>query len=629
MAKRLTVLDGHGPGHEPDGADEWILRLTGTDEAATGLRAEVIEAADAAAARVRAEFPRFLWSWVRDQRVLELADFDGVSWWWYTPLSEKSPLRSPLINELYRLTLLRELLARERFEEVHWCGDDAAVIACAQAVTEGRGVRFRASLKPRRRRMGLGMLAGRRALYLAYTVLRWSILRALRFPRAAPVGTDAVLYTRFPILWQQSGSSWHERMFGRWPDYLRSRGEHVLSAGIVSAGPAELLLRGRRLREICRSQQIVLFEALVGLGDVVRANLTIALGFRYLRWRAARRRQSVAYDGLEIGELLWRELDASAFSTEIPLDVLLARAFRTLIERLPSAKRVFLPFEYQPMERAVCAGAKAGRAVDVVGVQTAIYTANQMGFTFLAEELRVRPEAAGDLRAPFPDFVAAYGELPYDVFAARLGSRRVCLSGPIRYASFADADDQAVNEATARVPPGATLMLTPTPINRQEAVPMLRACFDVATDRPDLFLLVKFHYHLTLADEIKRLAAERRFDRFDVVTADLPPLMRIASMTVCAGSSVGVEALACGSMPLVYRTVGILSANPLLDVPEAAFFWSSTDELRAAIDACEREDEQYQARVGARESALRAQMFPLNGGAEERLYSFLQPAKRS
>jgi hypothetical protein len=284
-----------------------------------------------------------------------------------------------------------------------------------------------------------------------------------------------------------------------------------------------------------------------------------------------------------------------------------------------------LPFEYQPVERAVEVAA-ASRRKATVGLQTGLYTANQMGFTFPAAQTRRTP--ADVTYAPVPDVLVAYGELPRQAFAERLGDDRVSLVGPIRYARLAvpPRASRARLRQEHGLPTEAIVVLVTTSIVKHESDYILRAAFEAADRRPGTVLALKFHYHLPLGRETARLQEAHPTVPAHVFPSNLDDLLTLADALVCGGSSTGIEAIARGCMPLVFRSVADLSPNPMLEVADAVFFWRTPAELAEALSATLADNASASARRFRWPEALRAQLSPLSTDMNARLSGFLRKA---
>lgn len=610
----------------PDAAPgDRVLTLAGVSPLGVHEPEGILRVAESAAANVRARFPGWLWDWVSANGLLDLAIFDGpTSWWWYAPLSEKSPSRSELVRQVYWLTLLRLLLEDGDYEHVRWVGCDRQLAEAAGSVVRAAGATFE-MLAPQRQRMQLLFLLARAVVRVPHRVLLWLVLRALGFGRVVMAGLppDVFLFSQFPMLWERAPGDWAERMYGSWPGTLERAGKIVAYPAISSAPLSQLVREGRQLAERSRQQRVWILDASLSLAATVRAYLPVGLFVRYVRWRYACRGRSVSYDGVDITALVWRELNRNVFGAAIGMNRVVAAGLRLLVRQLPSLRAIFHPFEYQPMERAVWGGAKTVRDVAVIGLQTGLFTSNQMGFAFPKEEARIDRESW--VLAPVPDFLVAYGELPQRVFAERLGDLRVCLAGPLRYPGLSahGAESLEAFRVSSGLPGDALFVALVTPANRDEALPLLHRTFAAFVDQPNLYLLVKYHYHLLLDEEIARLTRRWPGVRHRVFSSNLYPLMRLSRAVICAGTSVGIEAIACGRMPLVYHHVGQMSPNPMLHVPDAVFFWQSAEELQLALRSTLSRDAAYLSRAAAWNDAVAAHLLTTDGSPDARLLEFL------
>jgi hypothetical protein len=274
------------------------------------------------------------------------------------------------------------------------------------------------------------------------------------------------------------------------------------------------------------------------------------------------------------------------------------------------------------MERAVWCGVKHRPDFQTVGLQAGGYCSNQMGNIFPSAMVRTENRQASG--APLPDVLAAYGDYPYKIFVDRLGSERVCHAGPIRYPAREAAIDTERFLEEFRLPKNAPFMFLAMPGMKVEAYPALEGAVRLLSRHPDLFLLVKFHYHLPLHGTLRRLADRANAgQRYRIFDDELDQLMSVSSLMMTGGSSTIFEAMALNCMPVIYRPIGEMPSNILLDVPEAAFFWSTFDELEHAVGACLETSGEYAQRRRSWPRALAAQMSTFDDSPNDRLYKFI------
>jgi surface carbohydrate biosynthesis protein (TIGR04326 family) len=616
MSKRLIVIAGETDVPRWEKGSAWVLRLAGTPRQEEPWPPDLMDIAEEAASDLRDGYPGWLWQWTTATQAFSLATFPGsVSWWWYTPISEKSCLRSRLIQELYWLTLLRKVLvSHPEIESVEWHGDDGLIAAAVQSMVAAQGRSFRSHLVGLRR-WSVTRLALRRVAYTGYAVARWLLFRLLAIPgdAAADPNTDVVFFTRFPKTWDTSSPPWRERMYGNLPDFLSAKGHHVLYAASPFGPLRSLLVEHHSWRKRSRDMRVCHLEARLGLVELVRCHATLRLFVRYFLWRRKERHEPVTYDGIEITDLLWREMDGSVMSPEIPADLALSTSLTALLRSLPAVGAVFASFEYQPSERAVAVAVHSRAGAKVVGTQAGMYTSNQMGWNLYAPEI----DRALDVgqRHHLPDLICAYGELPHRVFSVGMGQGCVGLVGGIRY--FFD------EVVTAPKPAGRVVVLVATPCVKSEAIPLIESVSTVMAGMPEAVVHFKFHPLLPLRDEVLHMA--ERFDsmQYRVTDEPIPDLLGDATMMICGGTSAAVESIVAGCMPLVFRPLGELAANPILHIPDAAFFWTTIDDLRGAMESCLRRDEAYERRAAAWPAAISEHLYQVDGLTNERLYDFL------
>jgi hypothetical protein len=558
-----------------------ILRFAG--EAAPGEVAPsgLEHARRIAELEIKTHFAPWLYEWVCSTGAIDLATWEGgLSWWWFTPLSERSPLRSPLIVRLNRLLVTRYLLFKAPPGPLIW-HDDApamrgAVTALARAA--GRDLCF-VSHKPGPRSMA--SLVARRAMFAIADLLRTAVIKLMGPDVTAMQTPDVLITTRFPVQWENQNQSWRERMVGNVPDALAARSCRVGYAATTSGGPLAWLKNLAGWRFAMQNKGIRPLRSFVSMGAVLRIQTMMTFWPAYLRWRRRHRAAPVMFDGLDVSNLLWDEMDRMTLDPDIPSSRLVARGMAGLVRKSPSLKYVIHPFEFQPLERAIWAGVQVAPTVKVVGLQTAIATSGQLGFLPHAPELRDH-HGQDARRAPLPDLLMCYGSLSQSRFANVMGNRAID-GGALRYGALARLVDQDHDIGAIRarlgLPAGKTALLVACPIDAEEAWLLVRGALALAQGNDNVTLLFKFHYHTRLDDAVAPVAEATVPGRWRIFEAGLNELILACDCVISGATSVPYEALALGRPSLVFLAPAEWRICKAAETPEAFHFWSSQTEL--------------------------------------------------
>lgn len=620
-ARRLIVIaSAHTPA-PPAGAQ--VVRFAGVSLAGEVAPERLGKARETAQTGIKTGYAAWLYAWARDSGAMNLAVWEGgLSWWWFAAMSERSPLRTALIIRLNRLLVVREVLKDIRPGHLTWHDDMAAMEAPVRALARlvGCDVDFRLTgdASP-----SLAKLAVRRVLAGCADLLRAMLLRWRGPDLKAMPDADVLFTTRFPVLWESQVTGWRERMMGKVPDAFEARGYRV---GYVAASSGGVLAWLRNLhdwRSVMQARAIRPLRALVPLGEILRVQAMGGFWLRYLRWRRSRRDAPVMFDGLDVAGLFWSEMDSMVLDPDIPGTRLVARGLSRLVRQMPSLKYIVHPFEYQPLERGIWAGARANPAVKVIGLQTALATSGQLGFLPNAAEIRIADEADA-CKAPLPDLLMCYGALPASRFAAVIADRARD-GGALRYGALANLvealPDAVQLRAQLGLPAGAVAVMVACPIDANESWILVRGALALAEADDSIFLLFKFHYHTRLDDAVAVLADAAVPGRWRIFEAGLNDLILASDCVLSGATSVPYEALALRRPSLVYLPSAEWHTSKAAETPEVFLFWSSGEELsRRFRDLC---DGRWTLREDFRKRALEQQM-RLVGNAEKAFIDLIE-----
>ncbi len=586
MDRLIVIAAAEAP---PPAAGDWVIRFAGVPEPGERCPDELPELRDASAELLKQRYGSWLDGWARESGLMDIATWEGgLSWWWFGALSERSPQTSWLIHQLHQLLVLRLALRRWRPKRTVWYDPSAAMRRAAARVAAAEGCALDAVASgptPRRQRIPYLLVL---RLFASLRLLARALVARSLDSGAGTETARTIAFTRFPVLWEAGDGAWRERMYGHLPEALEARGLDVAYAAITSGSALAWLRNAGAWRRVLRRRRIRIVESRATATDLAVAVADAGLWRRYVGWRRDQSARAVAFDGIEVAELVLHAADLNLLDPSLPVNRLIARALPRLLPVLPSARFVIHPFEFQPMERALAVAVPDG--LPVVGLQTGVFTSGQIGCLLRREELRERHRgrAAGDARlAPAPDLIAAYGRLPYRIFAAALGADAVVEAGATRYGGLAELareppPREEVRHALGLGAPHRYLLLA-TAALPEEAWPMLRAARAIAAAHSDIFLLVKFHYHLRLEAELAETLAGVADGRWRIFDAHLHRLILAADTVITGASSVAYEALALGRPALVYLSPALFHCNPATETPDAFAFWHTPDELLRLI----------------------------------------------
>ncbi len=597
-----------------------------------------------AAARLRQTYPTFTFQMVRDTGLLNLYIWQNqISWWWFLPFSENSSLRTPLVELLYWFCLLEIVLENNQITLVHLATDNAdyaqvLIALCQQHHIPVGQVDYPAkSILSRFKLISAFIFTFLRLSSIQ--ILKWLTLKWLHLDTAVDyqkIGSQSSIFCTFYPTFFEPGDTANrlkEKLFGDWPDYLIQQGHEVLYAATVQRFK-DVFSRRLTLRQQLGHNHIVILESLWSLNDLIRIIFDLTFVWRYWGWRQSHAQSPMLFRGIDIHPLVIKELDSDIFiKQEAAQGAGMAYAIKRLLEKLHGARCICHTFEYQPRERAISIGVRMNsQPIPVIGFDIAMFTFNHIPFFFSPESIQ-QPQSGSPQPhlAPLPDYLVTYGQSSYRVFSQHFLPNTVALVGPIRYAQLAQAVQAEVDSVVFRqeyeIPLDTTLLLLATPITVVEALPMMKMTLQVAAALPDLYLLVKFHPHCPLPQELAALAKEVNFLNYQVFDSNLNTLIKVSRAIVLASSSVGIEAIALNCMPIVFSRPGNLEVNPLRDFSEAAFFCRNEADLKMAINECLVEGQLYQQRQTHWPRVIESLLYRLDGGQNERLYQWLKNQK--
>lgn len=632
-------------------ADVYVRR---NNVALERLRWETVRAeryAGPAQDALQAFYPSFAYHFPRHVRLNGKTFLDllrqpgGTNLWWYGETCEKAPLRGPLLHQLYRLAILRRVLDDRRYDAVWLWVQDPHLRGCVAQSLSANAVRVRI-FTPRvkwrwkdifKNSRGLGALARMLAVRMAITVnllvTRWVLARARvrRFVQSDEGRPVVAFYSRYPILWQYPYTVDHRERYFHYPATKLQERAKTVYAVWLSDWSWQLWRRRREIADLFKKDSIIPLELELPVRHLLAALVGLWLPLRYMRyhlWMAPW--LAVEFEGWDISRLWDAELRRMLTGVEIQRNPLLEDAVRRLTSRL--AVRVILnPLEFQPMERALWAGAE-GRAARLA-VQHSTFCRNHLLYFFRHGELREYVEGDVPDPSPVPDYYAATGTWARRVLIENgAAPERIALCGAVRYNTLR-LEERDSNEALAMrqrlgISSRDPVILVLTPISHAESQELVETlAHAVRLLHKPLFFLFKSHYHCRMEAEVYRLfSGLLPPGRWENLHVDVPiyDYIRAADVVVAGGSTVAVEAYMLGHKPIVYQCPTLLNLNALMDSPGAAEFVFTPADLAEALMRLAANSLHRQTFAAVRDATMERLFYRLDQRADERLMTYIE-----
>lgn len=560
-----------------------------------------------------------------------------VSWWWFLPFSEKSSLRTPEIEFFYWICILELVLEDYEFSKISIATNELNLQPVLKDLCNKykipNYVIYHSCEYESKSPLLIAFMYG--FVYQFVTnALKWFILKCLQVDKLVDyrkIGTESViLHSYYPTSFVSNlGDSQLDNVYyGSWSDFLKQKKSKIVYATNL-AFFIRVLHDWRQTRQQLKKNNIVILESLWSLTDFLKIWLNVIFVYRYWMWRKCHGYTPLLFRGVDVRSLVLQALDRDVFlKQEGRHSAGVCYSVKRLIDKLGGAKCVIHMFEYQPRDRSIAVGTyMAGRDIPVVGIQVGHMVFNYLAWLFPRIETQQLPNNSNPCLALLPHYMIVYGATAYEVFKHRFQPDTVLLSGPIRYSQLVDEIDQSFDPDEFRqcydIPAQATVFLLATSILYEESLLLIQNVLELMVTLSDVYLLVKFHPQRPLQKDLDRIAQQVGFINYKGFDMHLNNLIKVSKAVVLATSSVGIDAIALGCMPIIKTHPGSFDLNPLRDYPEAAFFYQNKTDLKLALEFCVSEEEPYQQCKAHWPKVIEDLFYKRDGLENERLYRFL------
>lgn len=561
--------------------------------------------------------------------------------WWFLEISEKSPLRGPIFNQLYFVALVQAVLAERNFAGVWLSLADRTLsrvlkrsplpcpiadVYCAPRFPWRW--RFRASLK---RCFAFRMMLIH-VRYVLQTIVSQTALWLAGVGHRPAVPLPLMLFTRYPTLWKRPfDMAAEDSMYAGLQEELRKRTSACYGAWL-ELSPQEIFRHRRVMKPLFAARDMLVLNCLCRIGDILGL---LSPSYLWRLWQVERRlvrRVQVEFADSDVSSLIRQELRRSLSSTELLNDQLLVRAISRAIEH-HKIRGVIHSAEFQPIEKAIWYGAR-GKA-RTVAFQHSTIGKNKLQYYFVPGEIAAALDQRNpSMDMPLPDFFLTTGRYPFEVMKANgFPEERIAVCGALRYEKLASwirkmPESRVLRQAHSISLRDKVLFITLSLESIDDAANLVRSMIQaLPEDRQNIMLLIKCHPLASM--ESKMVDIVKSCGR-SVTLKVLPPeaslldFMAIADAVFLTTSSTAIEAAALGKTTVIYDNASKFTVSPVADVYRIGLSVRSDEEMKWAVERILSGDESLKALQTAAQKEVDCIFSYLDGTAAGRFAHFLQ-----
>lgn len=598
---------------------------------------DIKEISDDVSEKLRQAYPHFLHETVKSTGLLDITVLDNkVSLYWLMPISEMSILRNPLIDKVYALFVLREVLKNSNYQQALIVLDDALLEQpirelCANAQTQVIDVKILKQDKLNYYKNNFALITSWWSQFFS-SLAYWLIFNVFNIGTLKKETTFSVLgLTIFPTLWAKNNQDILENLaFGDFPAELKKHGKDVNYLAVPTMKPRNLLKSIKYWQKTSHENHIFFSHAILSFRQILSIYLRTQWGKRLSAWFKQYKESKIYIDSIDISKLVIRELQHEFWSQGLSQAFILLYASEKITFQIKNITSAICAFEFQPIEKAFVAGVKIiNPNIKMIGLQTSLLGKSHLGYCFLPEQI-IPTNQITPPYAPLPDYVAVYGKTTHAMLSKNLGTKRIYLTGPIRY-PYLKINSQAQRtlaeedwKTRLNLNGETVFALLALPSLKEEALLIMEWAFAIAEKYPQLYFLVRFHYWAVLEDALKKIAQAHSFNRYQIANTDLHELLLASRFIITGTSSVGIEAMVSGCMPVSYKPTRRYDFGRIQDVESGAFLYTNQTELSMAIQECVYQSKIFVEKKQHWQENLEKLCTPLDGRSSQRFYKFLQ-----
>lgn len=611
---------------------------------------DVSSYAEAAQKQIRKYIPSFIYEFPRkefspNQSVLKFLDMSKFNLWWFMEMSEKGALRTPFVNWMYYLELIRNAILKEDYQEVWLELEDKVILNLLERnrnklpqlkiITSLMTLKSQFAMANRNKgdfspiRLLANTLGVQLRCFFRHLVLK---IIGLNNKKILQKGS-LFFFSFFPYFWSKSSKyGIVENFFKSVPEKIRTWAP-IYYAVWLTLKPGELWRQQKNIRRDFKQKNIITLESYLGIKDFISIFiLSIKYFVRVIKYRfILYGRIKEYYEGWDITNIVVAELNHSLVSPEVFKSVLIMKAAENIIKDVKPAAFIYR-IEFQPHERAIVY-AMRGKCLGIAFQHQAI-ARNHLQYFFPPDEIvRSYSGKNNPNNIPLPDKFLVTGEYPFEVLKnGGIPDKDISISGPVRFTKLVEYIKSRKTKSEIRKKYGFNadlhIFLIASPVVRNEMLNLILSLLQALKeiDKDYLFLFKShpsFKHDKEIVDIINKFCPNMNYS-FLADNINLNDYLFLSDAILLTGTTVGIEAICLGTMPILLENTSFFNLNPLLEVKNAYFSVANTKELKNAMLSIINNDGRINEIKANWPAAIKKLFYSLDGDPNERFNFILR-----
>lgn len=570
---------------------------------------DVNKYAESAQEKIRKFIPGFIYEFPRKdvdtgESILKLFRLKNINFWWFSQMSEKGALVSPLIKRIYYLELVRNVILAKEYQEIWAEIEDVSILTL---------LKNNQNRLPRIRIIGEHISSGGANFWLrlftnifllqGFYLCRYLLLKFAGFKEILKIKEHSVLFfTFYPYFWSRSNNGMTELFFQALPDQL-NRKHPVCYIAWLKMGLRAIWKKREGLKGDFKKKNIFLLETSIHLKDFISTfftSLLFAIKVFHYRLRMEGRIKE-QYEEFDITNIIVDEIKQFFITEDIVTCVLIMKACNRTVKHNKIDALIYR-IEFQPYEKALIYGARS--YCTIVAFQHQALARNHLQYFFPKSEISSYYRDRNNLdNLPLPDYFLLAGAYPFEILKnSGFPEEVLSISGPVRYAKLIQYLKTKDTKNEIRRKYGydekEKVFLIASPVTREDVYSFMLSLSQAVGDIEEkiLFLfkshpIVKFDKDIVKIINEKASGMKYRILRDDI---NLNDYLSLSDALILTGTTVGIEAISLGVVPILFENNSSFSLNPLLEIRDSCLCVRNAPELRRAILSVIKDDEEVE-----------------------------------